>query len=114
MNQDKNNISNVFPDTFRGNIDSFLNAMATADADAVEREVELENVAKQVAKDYDMTFDEAVEVVQAAQLAEIQTVIDQLMKEGLVEVVDYNADGEPLYAQTAKGKRLAGKSASKR
>ena len=114
MKQDKNNISNVFPDTFRGNIDSFLNAMATADADAVEREVELENVAKQVAKEYGMTFDEAVDAVKAAQLAEVQQVIDQLVQKGLVEVSGYNDDGEPLYVHTDKGSKVAGKTKRKR
>jgi len=105
----RNNNSKVFATSFTGTIDALLQHTAAADADAVELEVENEKVVRQVMRDFDVDREQALEMIQQAQLAQVQAVLDKLLAKGLVEISGVDASGDPLYVQTEKGRRLAAK-----
>lgn len=105
----RNNNSKIFATSFTGTIDELLRHAAAANAEAVELEVENEKVVCQVMREYDLDREDALEMIQQAHLAEVQAVLDELMAKGLVKISGVNANGEPLYVQTPKGRRLAAK-----
>ena len=105
----RNNNSKVFATSFTGTIDELLRHTAAVDADAVELEVENEKVVRQVMRDYDVDREQALEMIQQAQLAQVQAVLDKLLAQGLVKMSGMDANGYPLYVQTEKGRRLAAK-----
>jgi hypothetical protein len=105
----KESTSQVFPGNFNGSIDQLLNMVAKADADAVEQEVAKDNALNQIMAEFGVERYEAEVMLEKAHLAMVQQTIDALLTEGLVEVCGTNDEGEPMYRQTSKGKRLAQK-----
>lgn len=90
---------------FNGTIDQLLNHCSTLDVEQIERDIVERNkqeCIEYIMKDMDCSAEEAEEIYNEINLAETKQAIESLMAQGLVHIVGYNADGEPLYASVEK------------
>lgn len=110
-NDDSN--STIFPQPFTGTVDQLLAHCGNVDTEQVENEIEYNRAVGNLMREFGMTRYDAENAMREAKLDMIQKTIDELMLAGLVEISGENEDGEPLYVQTSKGKRLAKKQARK-
>jgi Fic family protein len=115
MNKDKK----IFTENFSGSIDDLL-AFTQQNADFVDNVVEgreeimlNDKEAIQFVKDEFkeqhgeiLTDVEAAEIMNEIKLAQVKDVIDSLVENGLVEIKEYDENGEPKYGLTEKGETL--------
>lgn len=101
---------------FHGTVDELLKNMDNVDADQVERVVVEQNEDYTVSDDEAVSMimaeanvlhDEAVNILNEIKREEVARVLGGLMKDGVVEVSSYDADGQPLYSLTDNGKVIA-------
>jgi hypothetical protein len=101
----KNNAS----ETYTGTIDGLLEHCSKLDLNEVEQQIKLDE--KQeclsiIMRDCECSLEEAEEIYNEIALNEVKETVDQLVKEGIVEVTGYNDDGEPLFTLTELGKQI--------
>lgn len=102
-------MSNYINDNFTGSIDELLNHCATLDLNKVEEQVKSEEKAeciKVIMSEIGCDEAEALEVYNEIALKETQTVVDQLVDDGLLYISGYNDAGEPLFNLTELGKAV--------
>lgn len=113
-NRNDSNDSTIFPQPFTGTVDQLLTHCGNVDPAQVENEIEYNRAVGNIMREFGMTRYDAENAMREAALDLVQKTIDELMLNGLVEISGENEDGEPLYVQTSKGKRLAKKQARNR
>ena len=59
-----------------------------------------------IMRDCECSLEEAEQIYNDIALNEVKETIDQLVKEGIVEVSGYNDDGEPLFTLTELGRQI--------
>lgn len=96
-------------DTFTGSVDALLEHCSKLDIQKVEEQIKLDE--KQeclsiIMKDCECSLEEAEQIYNDIALSEVKQTIDQLVKEGIVEVSGYNDDGEPLFTLTELGRQI--------
>lgn len=112
-NRNDDNDSTIFPQPFTGTVDQLLAHCGNVDTEQVENEIEYNRAVGNIMREFGMNRYDAENAMREAKLDLVQKTIDELMLNGLVEISGENEDGEPLYVQTSKGKRLAKKQARK-
>lgn len=96
-------------ETYTGTIDSFLDHCSKLNINEVEEQVkqqEREECLEVIMEQCECSLEEAEEIYSEIALAEVKETIDQMVKDGLVEVSGYNEDGEPLFVLTELGKQI--------
>jgi len=90
--------------TFTGSVDDFLNHCANIDAEQLYADCEKRECLTVLMRELDCTEEEAEVLYNEIALNEVKNTVDELVKEGLVEITGYNEDGEPLFGLTELGK----------
>ena len=90
---------------FNGTIDQFLEHCSKMDVEAVSQQVDAANYEE--CMNYIMAQSgcnraEAELKYNAIRLQEVSEAVEKLLQLGLIEIVGYNDDGEPLYGPTNK------------
>ena len=101
----KNNASQVYT----GTIDGLLEHCSKLDINEVESQMkreEKEECLNVIMTDCECSLEEAEEIYSDIALSEVKQTIDQLVKEGIVEVSGYNEEGEPLFTLTELGRQI--------
>lgn len=96
-------------ETYTGTIDSFLDHCSKLNINEVEEQVKLQekqDCLEVIMEQCECSLEEAQEIYNEIALAEVKETIDQMVKDGLVEVSGYNEDGEPLFVLTELGKQV--------
>lgn len=91
---------------FKGTVDDFLSHCSKLDVDAIEKNIEQNNMnclVEEISENMDISPEEAQQIIEDIKLDIVQKEIDHLLKEGLIEISSYNDKGEPLYSTTKKG-----------
>lgn len=97
---------------YKGTIDSFLDHCSKLNINEVEEQIKIqekEECLEVIMKQCECNLEEAEEIYNEIALAEVKETVDQLVKEGLLEVSGYNEDGEPLFVLTELGKQVQNK-----
>lgn len=79
------------------------------DGDYVPEEDEVistEELADFIVNEFDVTEEEAIEAALEVQITELQPILDNLVREGYLEITGEAEDGSPLYAITEKGEQI--------
>lgn len=96
-------------ESYTGTIDSFLDHCSKLNINEVEEQVkeqEKQECLEVIMEQCECSMEEAEEIYDEIALTEVKNTIDNLVKEGLVEVSGYNEDGEPLFVLTELGKQV--------
>jgi len=96
-------------ETFTGSIDDLLTHCSQMDLDQVEDQIkqdEKQECLNLIMNDCECSIEEAEQIYNDIALNEVKQTIDQLVKEGIVEVSGYNDDGEPLFTLTELGRQI--------
>jgi len=96
-------------ESYTGTIDSFLDHCSKLNINEVEEQVkeqERQECLEIIMEQCECSMEEAEEIYDEIALTEVKNTIDNLVKEGLVEVSGYNEDGEPLFVLTELGKQV--------
>jgi len=102
----------IFTKSFSGSIDDLLNyCQSNADfvADVIDGKKDFpiteEEAISMIKEEFpDIPEEEVMEVLNQVKLDEAKSIIESLVAKGLLEIVDYNADGEAVYGPTELGK----------
>lgn len=97
------------PGSFKGSIDEFLAHCETLNIDENQKninEIEKEECFEYIMKEFSVDREQAQEIYDEISLIETKNTVDEMVKEGLVEVSGYNEDGEPLFVLTELGKKI--------
>ena len=96
-------------ESYTGTIDSFLDHCSKLNINEVEEQVkeqERQECLEIIMEQCECSMEEAEEIYDEIALTEVKNTIDNLVKQGLVEVSGYNEDGEPLFVLTELGKQV--------
>lgn len=96
-------------ESYTGTIDSFLDHCSKLNINEVEEQVkeqEKQECLEVIMEQCECSIEEAEEIYDEIALTEVKNTIDNLVKEGLVEISGYNEDGEPLFVLTELGKQV--------
>jgi hypothetical protein len=96
--------------TFTGSIDELLEHTSTLDPDisnadlqSAQREAGIEHIMKRENVDRE----QAEEIYNEIALMEVSSVVEDLVKKGIMELQGYEENGEPKYGLTELGKKMA-------
>jgi len=92
--------------TFTGNIDELLDHCTTVDDETLNQALELEKAINHIMTEMDVDREEAMQIIQEIHLKEVQQTVDNMVDEGLLEIIGHNENGDPLYNLTERGKRV--------
>lgn len=92
--------------TFTGSVDELLAHCANIDAEQLYANCEKRECIAVLMRDLQCTEEEAEVFYKEIALNEVKNTVDDLVKEGIVEVTGYNEDGEPLFSLTTLGKKV--------
>jgi hypothetical protein len=85
---------------FQGSIDDLLekvSKLSKKELDQIEVDSEKSASISFICNELDCTLEEAEEIYEEILRQEIDQALKDLLEEGLIEIVGYNEDGEPLY-----------------
>lgn len=94
---------------YTGTIDSLLDHCSKLNINEVEEQVkrqEKQDCIKVIMQECDCSLEEAEDIYKEIALSEVKETVDELVKEGLVEISGYNEDNEPLFVLTELGKQV--------
>lgn len=94
---------------FTGTIDQLLEHCDNLDLKSVQDQINKQNrndCIEYIKKDSGCSEEEATNLYDEICLAEINETVDQLVAGGLLEIIDYDAHGDPKFILTESGKRL--------
>jgi len=90
---------------FQGSIDDLLekvSKLSKKELDQIEVDSEKSASISFICNELDCSLEEAEEIYQEILRQEIDQALKDLLEEGLIEIVGYNEDGEPLYETKRK------------
>lgn len=96
-------------ENFTGTIDQLLEHCDNLDLKSVQDQINKQNrndCIEYIKKDYGCSEEEATKLYDEICMAELDETVDQLVMDGILEIGDYNADGEPQFILTKLGKQL--------
>ena len=82
---------------YNGIIDNLLDRCAQYDLNQLDETILIENAIEDIMRDSGEPREVVIQMLDQAHLNEVQQEVNRMMKEGLVEIVGYNDDGEPVY-----------------
>jgi len=88
---------NALNEYYTGTIDNLLIRIANYDLMLLEEAILIENAIEDIMDQSNEPREIVVQMLEQAHLNEVQKEVDKMLKEGLVEIVGYNENGEPLY-----------------
>lgn len=94
---------------FKGTVDQFLEHCANMDPNAVQEQVDKQNHAsciEFIIKESGCTQAEAEMIYGEICLDEVKQTVDKLVADGLLQIDEYDADGEPKFILTELGKQV--------
>jgi hypothetical protein len=91
--------------TFTGSIDELLKRCASIDVDKLYADCEKRECIDALMREMECTEEEADILYKEIALTEVKNTVDDLVKEGLVEIIGFTEDGEPLFDLTELGKK---------
>ncbi len=103
---------------FSGSIDDLLKHVDKFNPDDVEKILidktddvllDVATAIEMIMSDANMDRETAMAILSDIKLEEVNRVIGSLIQDGLVEVFDYDTNGDPLYTLTSTGKVMAKK-----
>jgi len=104
-----NKASKVVVNSFKGSIDELLNHVNTLDVDAIAAEAaktrQYQAQVTQVMREQDLSRKDAEELLDRGNIEELDSALDELIASGVIEIVSYDAAGEPLYGAVEPGKQ---------
>jgi hypothetical protein len=101
----ENNASQVYT----GTVDGLLEHCSKLDLLAVEETIKQEEkieCLKVIMSDFDCSLEEAEVIYGEIALAEVKETMEQLLKDGIVQISGHNDEGEPLFVLTELGKQI--------
>jgi hypothetical protein len=96
-------------DNFTGSIDDLLNHCSNLDTTKVEEQVkaeEKEACIQVIMKELECDEAQAEVIYNEIALAEVKETVDKMVADGIMEIVGYNDDNEPLFGLTELGKQI--------
>ncbi len=102
---DKSNL----PGTFKGSVDELLEHCVNLDVNENQKNiVESEKVLsiQFLMSEFECSEQEAEEIYNEIALNEVKQTIDKMVADGIMEIVGYNEDNEPLFGLTELGKQI--------
>ena len=97
--------------TFTGTVDQLLDHCSKIEFDISEEEIKVRDYElslKYIMDCENVNREEAIEIYNMIALQEVKETVDKLVKEGLLQISGYDADGEPKFELTQLGKECAG------
>ena len=102
---DKSNL----PGTFKGSVDDLLEHCVNLDVKENQKNiVESEKVLsiQFLMSEFECSEQEAEEIYNELALNEVKQTVDKMVADGIMEIVGYNDDNEPLFGLTELGKQV--------
>lgn len=115
--KNKSNINKIFV-PFTGTIDQLLNHVDKIDPTQVENVVvnhtedvflDDKTAIEIIKSELNCEKQQAMEILNQIKLEEISKTLNDLVEEGLVEISEYDKNGEPIYSLTEAGKLFSKK-----
>ena len=94
---------------FTGTVDQLLEHCANMDLNAVQEQVDTQNRAScidYIRKESGCSKAEAEKIYEEICLLEVNQTVDKLVADGLLQIGEYDADGEPKFILTELGKQV--------
>jgi len=94
---------------FTGTVDQLLEHCANMDLNAVQEQVDTQNRAScidYIRKESGCSKAEAEKIYEEICLLEVKQTVDKLVADGLLQIGEYDADGEPKFILTELGKQV--------
>lgn len=88
---------NALNEYYTGTIDNLLIRIDNYDLMLLEEAILIENAIEDIMDQSNEPREIVVQMLEQAHLNEVQKEVDKMLKEGLVEIVGHNENGEPLY-----------------
>jgi hypothetical protein len=92
--------------TFTGSIDELLMHCENIDVEKLYADCEKRECIAVLMRDAQCSEEEAEILYKEIALNEVKNTVDELVKDGLVEISGFNEDGEPLFTLTELGKSV--------
>lgn len=90
---------------FTGTIDDLLLRCAQYDLNQLDETMLIETAIEDIMEQSNEPRETVMEMLEQAHLNEVQTEVEKMLKDGLVEIIGHNEDGEPLYRLVEKPKK---------
>lgn len=106
-----NNTKHKLTLNFTGSIDDLLNHISSVPDEEIEKISDEERMLNReesialVMEEGKMSREEAEEIVTEIQLEELDVILKGMVEKGLVEISEYDSEGNPCYKVTEKGKK---------
>ena len=94
---------------FSGSVDQFLNHCSNLDLEVVQEQVNKQNYdscIEHIKKHSECSEAEAIKLYDEFCLSEVKQTVDQLVEDGILQISEYNHNGEPLYVLTELGTKV--------
>lgn len=91
---------------FNGSINQFLSHCAKLDVTEMDNQLEKQHAVSYIMKEIGCDETEATEIYDELSHEEVKNTVDELVDQGLVEIVGFNEQGEPLFGLTELGKAV--------
>ena len=104
----------MFNQFFTGTVDDLLNKVTAAPPEAINKVgnndelLNREELIATVMDDFKLPRAEAERIVTEIQMEELDRIVKKMMDNGLLEISEYDTDGNPQYKPTLKGLALLG------
>ena len=104
----------MFNQFFTGTVDDLLNKVTTVPTEVINKVgnkdelLNREELIATVMDDFKMPRAEAERIVTEIQMEELDRIVKKMMDNGLLEISEYDTDGNPQYKPTLKGLALLG------
>ena len=99
------------PGTFKGSVDELLEHCTKLNPIEMEKNLvevnKIESI-EHIRTSLKCSKKEAEQIYNEICLSETKKVVDEMVSEGIVEIVGFNEDGEPLFGLTELGKEIQG------
>jgi len=102
---DKSNL----PGTFKGSVDDLLDHCANLDVEENKKNiVESDKVLsiQHIMSEFECSEQEAQEIYNDICLIEVKQTVDKMVADGIMHIVGYNENNEPLFGLTELGKQI--------
>jgi len=93
-------------DMFNGSVNQLLSHCAKLDITEMDNQLEKQHAISYIMKEMSCTESEANEIYDELSYEEVKHTVDELVNEGLVEIVGFDKQGEPLFGLTELGKTI--------
>ena len=94
---------------FTGTIDQLLDHCANLDLKSVQEQINKQNrndCIEYIKKESGCSEEEANTIYDEIRMEEVEETVHQLVMDGILQIRDYNADGDPEFILTELGKQL--------